>query len=169
MDKQLLATATVGKTHGVEGFLRINSLSGEYDHLMRLDSAILETKDGKQVAVTIEDIEVHSSNILFKFIGYDSPEKARYLSGSVMYIPRSKAPKLKAGEYYIADLIGLSIVYNQEVLGKVEYLSDGAQGLYLNVRNDKGEIKIIPNIPQFVSKPDFNKKEIVLLIKELMD
>ena len=169
MEEQLLATATVGKTHGVNGFIKINSLSGEYDHLMKLDSCILKTKDGKQVAVTIEDIEVHSSNILFKFIGYDSPEKARYLSGSVMYIPRSKAPKLKAGEYYIADLIGLSIVYNQEVLGKVEYLSDGAQGLYLNVRNDKGDIKIIPNIPQFVSKPDFNKKEIVLLIKELMD
>ena len=169
MEEQLLATAIVGKTHGVNGFLRINSLSGEYEHLLKLDSCLLKTKDGKQVAVTIEDIEVHSSNILFKFIGYDSPEKARYLSGSVMYIPRSKAPKLKAGEYYIADLIGLSIVYNQEVLGKVEYLSDGAQGLYLNVRNDKGEIKIIPNIPQFVSKPDFNKKEIVLLIKELMD
>ena len=67
MDKQLLATATVGKTHGVEGFLRINSLSGEYDHLMKLDSAILETKDGKQVAVSVEDVKVHSSQILFRF------------------------------------------------------------------------------------------------------
>ena len=71
MEEQLLATATVGKTHGVNGFIKINSLSGEYDHLMKLDSCILKTKDGKQVAVTIEDIEVHSSNILFKFIGYE--------------------------------------------------------------------------------------------------
>ena len=39
----------------------------------------------------------------------------------------------------------------------------------LNVKNEKGDIKIIPNIPQFVSKPDFTKKEITLLIKELMD
>ena len=56
MEEQLLATATVGKTHGVNGFIKINSLSGEYDHLMKLDSCILKTKDGKQVAVTIEDI-----------------------------------------------------------------------------------------------------------------
>ena len=71
MEEQLLATATVGKTHGVNGFIKINSLSGEYDHLMKLDSCILKTRDGKQVAVTIEDIAVHSSNILFKFIGYE--------------------------------------------------------------------------------------------------
>ena len=107
--------------------------------------------------------------ILFKFVGYDAPEKSRFLSGSVMYIPRNKAPRLKKGEYYIADLIGLNLVYDSKTLGTVEYLSDGAQGLYLNVRDINGNLKIIPNIPQFVSKPDFEKKEITLLIKELMD
>ena len=66
MEEQLLATAIVGKTHGVNGFLRINSLSGEYEHLLKLDSCLLKTKDGKQVAVTIEDVKVHSSDILFK-------------------------------------------------------------------------------------------------------
>ena len=169
MKEQLLATAIVGKTHGVNGFLRINSLSGEYEHLLNLDSCLLKTKDGKQVAVTIEDVKVHSSDILFKFVGYDAPEKSRFLSGSVMYIPRNKAPRLKKGEYYIADLIGLNLVYDSKTLGTVEYLSDGAQGLYLNVRDINGNLKIIPNIPHFVSKPDFEKKEITLLIKELMD
>ena len=169
MDKQLLATATVGKAHGVEGFLRINSLSGEYDHLMKLDSAILETKDGKQVAVSVEDVKVHSSQILFRFKGYESPEKARFLSGSVMYITRDKAPRLKKGEYYVADLIGLDMIYDGETVGKVEYLSDGAQGLYLNVRLPSGEIRIVPNIPSFVSRPDLEKGCITLLMKELLD
>ena len=168
MDKQLLATATVGKTHGVEGFLRISSLSGEYDHLLKLDSAILLTKDGKQVAVSVDDVKVHSSQILFRFAGYDSPEKARFLSGSVMYIPREKAPRLKKGEYYIADLIGLDVVHEGECVGKVEYLSDGAQGLYLNVRTAEGDIRIVPNLPAFVSKPDFEKGSITLLMKELL-
>ena len=168
MDKQLLATATVGKTHGVEGFVKINSLSGEYDHLLKLDSAILETKDGKQVAVSVEDVKVHSSQILFRFAGYESPEKARFLSGSVMYIPREKAPRLKKGEYYIADLIGLDMIADGVSVGKVEYLSDGAQGLYLNVRIPSGEVRIVPNLPAFVSKPDFEKGTITLLMKELL-
>ena len=32
----LLATAKIGKTHGIDGFLRVYSLSGEYSHLKNL-------------------------------------------------------------------------------------------------------------------------------------
>ena len=37
---ELLSTATIGKTHGVEGFLRVYSLSGEYAHLKKLREAV---------------------------------------------------------------------------------------------------------------------------------
>ena len=49
MKATLLASAKVGKTHGVDGFLRIYSLSGEYRHLKKLTSVRLVTKEGKDV------------------------------------------------------------------------------------------------------------------------
>ena len=36
MPASLLTAATIGRTHGLEGYLKIYSLSGEYDHLMRI-------------------------------------------------------------------------------------------------------------------------------------
>ena len=36
MEARLLSTAIIGKTHGVDGYLKLHSLSGEYRHLMKI-------------------------------------------------------------------------------------------------------------------------------------
>ena len=169
MDKAFLATATVGRTHGVEGFLRLVSLSGETRHLRRLSSCVLVTKEKKELDVEIESVKSLADSLLVRFRGYETPEKARLLSGSVMYIDRKDAPKLRKGEVYVADLFGLSVEYEGSVVGKVEFVSDGAQAMFLNVRRNDGEMRIIPYLPVYVGRPDLEKGSIELLMKELLD
>lgn len=169
MDKAFLATATVGRTHGVEGFLRLVSLSGETRHLRRLSSCVLVTKEKKELDVEIESVKSLADSLLVRFRGYETPEKARLLSGSVMYIDRKDAPKLRKGEVYVADLFGLSVECEKSVVGKVEFVSDGAQAMFLNVRRNDGEMRIIPYLPVYVGRPDLEKGSIELLMKELLD
>ena len=169
MDKAFLATATVGRTHGVEGFLRLVSLSGETAHLRRLSSCVLVTKEKKELTVEIESMKTLSDSLLVRFVGYDSPEKARFLSGSVMYIDRKDAPPLKKGEVYVADLFGLDVIFDGKVVGKVEFVSDGAQAMFLNVKKNDGDMRIVPYLPVYVSRPDLEKGTIELLVGELLD
>lgn len=169
MDKAFLATATVGRTHGVEGFLRLVSLSGETRHLRRLSSCVLVTKEKKELDVEIESVKSLADSLLVRFRGYETPEKARLLAGSVMYIDRKDAPKLRKGEVYVADLFGLSVECEGSVVGKVEFVSDGAQAMFLNVRRNDGEMRIIPYLPVYVGRPDLEKGSIELLMKELLD
>ena len=86
--KTVLATATVGRVHGVDGFLKIYPLSGEYDHLLHLDEAFLELRSKERVKVTVKDTKMHQDAVLMRFNEYPDREKAKVLSGSVMYIDR---------------------------------------------------------------------------------
>ena len=56
----------------------------------------------------------------------------------------------------------------RRIVGKVESVSEGSQALLLNVRTEDGKIHLVPNLEVFVRRPDFEKKEIELLNKELL-
>ncbi len=169
MNKDLLASAAIGKTHGVEGFLRLTPFSGEVKHLLVLKECLLVTKEGKEIQVIIDEVKLHKETLLVRFASYFTPEKARMLSGGVLYIKREEAPKLKKGEYYVADLFGLDLYCDGVKAGVIESVSDGAQSLYLNVRTEDGRLVIVPNMLPFVEKPDFEASRINLLMKELLD
>ena len=103
-----------------------------------------------------------------KFSGYETPESARVLSGAVLKVRREDARKLRKGEYYVADLFGLSVMYHGEAVGYVKDVSDGSQAMLLQVERN-GKIYIVPNLPVFVSSPDFEKGEIELLMGDLLE
>lgn len=169
MEEKLLATASIGRTHGWEGFVRIHPYSGETSHLERLESCVIVRRDSRRLEVSVKDFSRHADAFLMRFSGYESKEKAQILSGGIMYIPRSLGPQLEEGEYYIADLFGLTLVCAGRAVGTVESVADGAQADYLLVRRPDGSQIIIPNMEPFVSKPDFVKGEIELLNAELAD
>ncbi|MBO8435523.1 MAG: 16S rRNA processing protein RimM [Spirochaetes bacterium] len=166
--EELLSTATIGRTHGVEGFLRVYSLSGEYAHLKKLKSAVAVFPDGREKLLSVLQVRTQGDNLLMKFSGYETPESARLLSGAVLKVKREDARKLKKGEYYIADLYNLSVIYNGEAIGVIRSVSEGAQAMLLNVERN-GKIYLVPNLPVFVSRPDFEKGTIELLMGELVD
>ena len=91
----LISTAVVGKTYGVDGFLFIYSLSGETKHLLKLTSCLLTLPDGKDRDVKVEKVLTHGNNLLMRFFGYETPEKAKLLSKAVIKVDRSLACKLK--------------------------------------------------------------------------
>lgn len=160
--KTVLATATVGRVHGVDGFLKIYSLSGEIDHLLTLDEAKLVLKSKEEVFVTVKDIKMHQDELLMRFYNYETREKAKTLSGAVMYIAREKCPPLEEGEYYIADLYGMKIYYDGSEVAEVVDTSEGAQALLLHAKKKDGKIVLIPNMKPFVSRVSLDDGRIYL-------
>ena len=163
----LLSAATVGSTHGLKGHLKVYSLSGDYDHLMDLDECILALKDGGEKRVRVEEARFSGNLFLMRFSGYDTPEKARCLTGSILRIRRDQAMPLEEGELYVADLYGLDVIAGGQKAGVVESTSEGAQALYLHVRTEQG-IRLVPFLPVYVGDIDMEKRTIELLMPELL-
>ncbi len=170
MSSPLLATAAIGKTHGTEGFVRIYPFSGECAHLKKLSECTVRMSDGEEKTLHIESSVEKGELFLMKFREYQTPEKARWLVKGVMLIPRDKAPALKKGEYYIADLYGMDVFWNGEKVGRVEYTMEGAQALLLAVRrDDNGKEYIVPNLPVYVKDVSVENNSLRLLNPELLE
>ena len=168
MKASLLAAATIGRTHGLDGYLRLYPLSGEIEHLMKLEEAVIRLRDGSEKKVIAESIRMVSGDALIRFRGYDTPEKARALAGGVLLIERSQAPELDEGEFYVADFYGLDVTSDGVKAGTIEDTSEGAQAIMLHIRCNDGRIRLVPYLPVFLSHPDFDKGTIELLMPELL-
>lgn len=168
MKASLLAAATIGRTHGLDGYLRLYPLSGEIEHLMKLEEAVIRLRDGSEKKVIAESIRLVSGDALIRFRGYDTPEKARVLAGGVLLIERSQAPELDEGEFYVADFYGLDVISDGVKAGTIEDTSEGAQAIMLHIRCNDGRIRLVPYLPVFLSHPDFDKGTIELLMPELL-
>ncbi|MDR1506992.1 MAG: ribosome maturation factor RimM [Treponema sp.] len=96
----------LGLPFGLDGRVRVRSLSGEEDHLLNLKTAVLR-KNGEERAYTVEG--AFSRPLSLKFAGIDSPEAAKTVSGAEIIAERKEAAPLREGEFYVEDLKGLKV------------------------------------------------------------
>lgn len=166
--KQVLATGKIKSAFGINGKVKVFSYSGETDHFFCLSSVILE-KNGRRREVEVESVERHFGELLVKFKGIDTPEDAKALSGCDILVPREQASRLKNGEVYAADLIGMKLMYDNQEAGVVLSVSEGSQAVLMEVECSDGKRRIIPLLRDvFVESPDVEKGTIKLLMKELV-
>ena len=157
--QELLSTATIGRTHGVEGFLKIYSLSGEYAHLKKLKSAVAVFPDGKEKLLSVSQVRFQGDLLLMKFSGYETPESARLLSGAILKVKREDARKLRKGEYYIADLLGMEVFTEDGHFDVVrDVMETGANEVYIVESDEHGEV-LIPAIRQCVLDVNVEEKK----------
>lgn len=170
MSSPLLITATIGKTHGTDGSVRVYPSSGEYAHLQKLEECRVRLADGEEKTIHIESTSKKGELFLMKFREYPTPERARVLVRGVILIPRESAPKLKKGEYYVADLYSMDVLYDGRKVGVVEYTMEGAQALLLAVRrDDNGKEYIVPNLPVYVKDVSVENNSLTLLKADLLE
>lgn len=170
MKANILSTAKIGKTHGLEGFLRIYSFSGEYNHLKKLEKCNVKLPDGISKALDIDSFRIQGDLYLIRFSGFDTPEKARNLSNGIIEIEREKAPKLKKGEYYVADLYQMEVFSCGKNIGKVIDTIDGPQAILLEIlKYESGKTHLVPLLPVYISDVDVDGNKMNLLMPELLD
>jgi 16S rRNA processing protein RimM len=188
----LLAVAKLGAPRGLGGFLKLQSYSGEYEHLIGIKKILAAFKvepgtaqpssappnvaspssarrDGMKL-LSVRAVQSGDWGASFAFEGYDTPETARVLTGMELFLPRDEACPLKEGEYYIHDLVGLSVFSGGAKVGKVvSVLEGGADPLLEILLSGKAERPLVPFRSTFVGKVDLEAKSLELLAGWLLE
>jgi 16S rRNA processing protein RimM len=146
----------VGAPFGLKGFVKVKPLSGEIDHLLKLQSAILR-QNGTEKPVSIEESAPALPQVVMKFAGTGSPEAAKALGGAELLVGREEASPLGPGEFYVEDLKGLAVVLaggagagqSEEILGHVTGIVEGGGGDLAEIRLATGEFKLVPLRKEF--------------------
>jgi 16S rRNA processing protein RimM len=94
--------------------------------------------------------------LLLKVEGTGDRDGAAKLTGKTLYVPRSEMPPLGEGEYYYADLEGMSVVDHENGgdLGVVADVKPWGDYDMLFIRNG-GRTWLLPVLGEFVIDMDF--------------
>jgi hypothetical protein len=102
----LILVGRVAGGFGVRGEVRIATYTE--DPLTLTKFKALTRQDGSP-ALTLTTARVAKDGVVARCVGIDTKEAADALRGLRLYVPRSALPEPDEDEFYLADLIGLTV------------------------------------------------------------
>jgi len=117
----------------------------------------------------LEAYRFHKSFVILKFKDHQDYESVEKLRGWKVGIPRNTAPSPPPGTYYHYDIIGLQVIFRQEVKGRIaEIWNTAANDVYLVEK--EGREWLLPATKEVIQRVDLEKGEIHVDLPEgLMD
>jgi 16S rRNA processing protein RimM len=152
----MIVLGRISAPFGVQGWVRIHPFADDPVAWAKLpqwwlaDSADVSEQSWR--AVKLADKKVHGDGLIVRLEGVATREGAEALEGQFIGVPREALPDVASGEYYWADLIGLS-VFNQSgvSLGIVTSLIETGANHVLVVTEGKQE-RLLPFVEHVVKE-----------------
>ena len=160
----------ITRPHGVLGEMKVYPVTDDIKRFKGMKEILMgppEGQKGELSTVKVEGVRFQKNMVLLKLSGIESPEEARKLSQYQLYVKREDAIPLSDGEYYVSDLLGLSVLSEKgEKLGILkDVLKTAANDVYVV----KGEREIlVPAVKEYVLSIDLPKGEMTVLFVEGM-
>ena len=166
-----LRVGVIIKPHGIKGEVKVYPTT---DSPLRFDEIthVKIIQQGKELGDhRISSVKYFKDIVILKFKGIDNINDVEPLKGAELYIPREEGAELSEGEYYIADIIGMTVMTDGgEKLGTVkDVMETGANDVYV-VNAECGREILIPAIKQCILDTDIeNNIMTVHLIDGLLE
>ena len=151
--EQMLRVGVITSTRGVRGEVKVFPTTDDAKRFKTLKKVIL---DGREpLELSIEQVKFFKNMVILKFKGYDNINDVETWRQRDLLITRDQAVELKEDEYFITDLIGLTVVNEEEaVLGRVkDVLETGANDVYV-VELTGGKELLLPAIKDCILNVD---------------
>ncbi|MCF0142558.1 MAG: 16S rRNA processing protein RimM [Parasporobacterium sp.] len=177
--EQYLRIGVITTTHGLKGEVKVYPTTDSPRRFKEVKRVFLEGPKGR-TETTIEGVRFFKNLAIVKFACFDSVEAANGTSGMDVLIDRADGQPLAEGEYYIADLLGCTVVSDEgETVGVLkDVLQTGANDVYVvtpakEIKTAKGKVLteiLIPVIPQCILNVDIEKSIVTVhLMAGLID
>ncbi len=147
--ENLLQVGVITSTHGLRGEVKVFPTTDDPGRFKDLTEVWLDTgKD--QICLKPERVRFFKQYVIVKFQDLDRIEDVEGFVKKPLFVTREHAVKLAENEYFIADLLGLSVTDEQgKTLGTLtDVLKTGANDVYV-VTDQEKEI-LIPAIRECI-------------------
>jgi len=164
--ENLLRVGVITSTHGVCGEVKVFPTTDDMNRFKKLKTVILDL--GKeQKTLTVEHVKFFKNMVILKFKGLDNMDDVIPFRQKSLFVTRQNAVRLSKDEYFIADLIDMTVVNEEnETIGKVvDVLSTGANDVYVIEMTDGREL-LLPAIKQCVLNVDMEEGVMMIHILE---
>lgn len=160
--ENLLQVGVITSPHGVRGEANVFPTTDDPARFRKLKSVYLD--DGKEVRTAeIKSVKFFKNMVIVKLEGIDDRNAAEKLRQAKLLVNRENAVPLEENEYFIADLIGLSVCSDEgEELGTIsDVLQTGANDVYVISRDGEKDL-LVPAIRECVKSVDIACKQMTV-------
>jgi 16S rRNA processing protein RimM len=164
-----IALGVIRKAHGVRGEASVEPWT-ELERFLELREVTLAAPDDSSPRdLRIEAVRLHGGRALIKFEGIETPEDLALYRGWTVEIPEEQARKLESDEFFLHDLVGLTLVDESGAeQGRVIDAYEGGGGVLLEVERE-GKKFDVPFASDICKTIDLEGKRIVVALPEGLD
>jgi 16S rRNA processing protein RimM len=159
-----LTIASIRRVRGNRGEVAAEVLT-DFPERFEAGVELLLSRNGTQRTLALDEAWFHKGMAILKFRGFDSISAAEELVGWDVQIPLSSRKELPAGEVYLSDLVGCSVLENGEILGTVDSIEQTGAAPLLSVHTESGEI-LIPFVMDICRTVDVVRREVHVTLPE---
>lgn len=168
--EDLLKVGIISSTHGIRGEVKVFPTTDDPQRFKKLKNILLDSGKEKR-NLKIQSVKFFKQFVILKFEEIDDINDIEKYKGSGLYVTRDQAVKLQKDEYFIADLIGLTVTAQEEKLEGTlkDVMETGANDVYVIELTDGREL-LLPAIKECVLSVDIEKGEMqIRLLDGLLD
>jgi 16S rRNA processing protein RimM len=166
-----IAVGIIRKAHGVRGEASIEPWTDSADRFEELEAVTLVSPDDALTReLRVESVRAHGERALMKFAGIDTPEEVQTLHNWTVEIPADQARALDEDEYFLHDLIGLTLIDAEgRQRGVVTDTYEGGGGILLHVKRADGKEFDVPFAADLCTEIDVAGRRMVVALPEGLD
>lgn len=159
-----LVVGRIGRAHGVRGDLFVEPFTDEPEVRFAIGAKVTTSvADVSLKTLTVTESKWHSGKLILHFAGIDDRTAAEQLKGIEL---RADVDPLELpddpDEFYDHQLIGLDVLYSDQVIGQVDQvLHLPAQDLLAVIKSDGSEV-LIPFVKQIVPEVDLVNRKLII-------
>lgn len=166
----LFRVGVITTTHGVRGEVKVFPTTDDPMRFKKIKKVLLDNGKEKR-ELEIAQARFFKNQVILKFKGIDNINDVEKYRKADLYVTREHAIPLEEDEYYVADLIGLTVISDEdETLGEItDVLQTGANDVYVVETTDGKEI-LLPAIHECILNVDMEAKQMrVHVLAGLLD
>lgn len=164
-----LTVGTITSPHGVKGEVKVYPLTDDVNRFKKCKELYLSVGNEYRL-LHVTGVKFSGRFVILKFAEFETMNDVEGLRKKDLLVDRAHAVRLQKDEYFIADLIGLSVYAGERFVGRVkDVMETGANDVYIIEKEDGKEL-LLPAIKECILKVDIpNERMEVYILPGLED
>ena len=158
-----LLLGRIAGAHGIRGEVLVHTFTEAPENIGAY-GALSDASGARQFKLRI--VRVTPKGVIARVAGIDDRNAAETLKGIELYVDRARLPAAADGEFYYADLVGLTVVDTEgKMLGNIAAVQNFGAGDLLEIRlSGSSKTELVPFREAFVPEVDLAARRVVVVL-----
>ena len=156
--EDMFQVGIITSPHGVRGEVKVFPTTDDNNRFKKLSECFIEY-NGEMMPVRAKGCKFLKNMVILKFEDFDNKNDVEKFRQCKILVDREHAVSLLPDEYYIADLLGMTVVNEEdnEIGELTDVIETGANDVYV-VKNADDEETLIPAIKECILDINVNER-----------